>query len=152
MLAHAASEEGIAAVEHMAGLSPEVHYHAVPACVFTIPEIATVGMSEEEARNRNIEYRTGKFQFAANGKALTMGETDGMVKVLADNDDTIIGVHIIGPHASDLISEGTLMVKNRMKIADITGVIHPHPTLCEALLEAVLDVQGQAIHLTPAGR
>ena len=80
------------------------------------------------------------------------GETDGMVKVLADNDDTIIGVHIIGPHASDLISEGTLMVKNRMKIADITGVIHPHPTLCEALLEAVLDVQGQAIHLTPAGR
>ena len=152
MLAHAASEEGIAAVEHMAGLTPRVHYHAVPACVFTIPEIASVGMSEEEARIQGIEYRTGKCQFAANGKALTMGETDGMVKVLADSEDTIIGVHIIGPHASDLISEGTLIVKNRMKTGEIADVIHPHPTLCEALLEAVLDVQGQAIHLAPSRR
>ncbi len=152
MLAHVASEEGIRAVEHMAGLDSQVHYHAVPACVFTFPEIASVGMSEEEVRSRGISYRIGKCQFAANGKALTMGETDGMVKVLADSEDTIIGVHIIGPHASDLISEGTMMVQNRMKTSDIAGVIHPHPTLCEALLEAVLDVQGQAIHLAPAAR
>jgi dihydrolipoamide dehydrogenase len=151
MLAHVASEEGLAAVENMAGLHTRVHYHAVPACVFTIPEIASTGMSEEEARKQGIEYRTGKFQFAANGKALTMGEGQGMVKVLADKDDVIIGVHIIGPHASDLISEGTMMVKNQMKASEIAGVIHPHPTLGEALIEAVLDVHGQAIHLTPPG-
>ncbi len=146
MLAHAASEEGIAAVENIAGQHTRVHYHAVPGCVFSIPEIASVGMSEEEARIRGIEYRIGKFQFAANGKALTMGETDGMVKVIADKDDVIIGVHIIGPHASDLITEGTMMVNNQMKAAELTGIIHPHPTLCEALMEAVLDVQGKAIH------
>ncbi|KUG02404.1 dihydrolipoamide dehydrogenase [hydrocarbon metagenome] len=149
MLAHAASEEGIAAVENMAGHNTRVHYHAVPGCVFSIPEIASVGMSEEETRARGIEYRTGKFQFAANGKALTMGENDGIVKVLADQDDVIIGVHIIGPHASDLITEGTMMVKNRMKLTEIAGIIHPHPTLCETLMEAVLDVQGKAVHLNP---
>ncbi len=149
MLAHAASEEGMAAVENMAGHNAKVHYHAVPGCVFTIPEIASVGMSEEEARARGIEYRTGKCQFAANGKALTLGETDGIIKVMADQDDVIIGVHIIGPHASDLISEGTMMVKKRMKVTEIPGIIHPHPTLCEALMEAVLDVRGQAVHLAP---
>ncbi len=152
MLAHAASEEGMAAVENMAGQNTRVHYHAVPGCVFTIPEIASVGMSEEEARAQGIEYRTGKFQFAANGKALTMGESDGMVKVLADQDEVIIGVHIIGPHASDLITEGTMMVKNRMKVTEIPGTIHPHPTLSEAVMEAVLDVQGKAVHLAPSGR
>ncbi len=149
MLAHAASEEGMAAVENMAGQNTRVHYHAVPGCVFTMPEIASVGMSEEEARAAGIEFRTGKFQFVANGKAITMGESDGMVKVLAGPDDVIIGVHIIGPHASDLIIEGTMMVKNRMKVTDIPGIIHPHPTLCEALMEAVLDVQGKAVHLIP---
>ncbi len=149
MLAHAASEEGIAAVENMAGHNTQVSYHAVPGCVFSIPEIASVGMSEEEARAGGIEYRTGKFPFVANGKALTLGETDGMVKVLADQNEVIIGVHIIGPHASDLITEGTMMVKNRMKLPEITGIIHPHPTLCEALMEAVLDVQGKAVHLNP---
>ncbi len=149
MLAHAASEEGIAAVENMAGYNTRVDYHAVPGCVFTIPEIASVGMSEEEARAGGIEYRIGKCQFAANGKAVTMGETDGMVKVLADQDDVIVGVHIIGPHASDLISEGTMMVNKRMKVTEIPGLIHPHPTLSEAVLEAVLDVQGKALHLAP---
>ncbi|MDD4803254.1 MAG: dihydrolipoyl dehydrogenase [Syntrophomonas sp.] len=149
MLAHVASEEGIAAVEKMAGLDTDVHYHAVPSCVFTIPEISSVGMSEEEARSKGIPYKTGRFKFAANGKALTMGETDGMVKVLADQDDVIIGVHIIGAHASDLIMEGTMMVKNRMKDADIIGTIHPHPTLSEGIMEAILDLQGKSIHLAP---
>lgn len=149
MLAHVASEEGIAAVEKMAGIASEVHYHAVPGCIFTFPEIASVGMSEEEAKNLQIDYKVGKFQFAANGKAMTMGETDGLVKVLADSNDVIIGVHIIGPHASDLILEGTLLVKNRMKASELQGVIHAHPTLGEALMEAVLDVNKQAIHLAP---
>ncbi len=149
MLAHVASEEGIVAIEKMAGIDTAMHYHAVPACVFTFPEIASVGLSEEEAKSQGIEYRTGKFPFAANGKALTLGETDGMVKVLADLDNVIIGVHIIGPHASDLIMEGTMMVKNRMKSTDISHTIHPHPTLSEAIMEAVQDVRGQAIHLAP---
>ncbi len=149
MLAHVASEEGIAAVEKMAGIKGEVHYNAVPACIFTFPEIAAVGMSEDEAKQKGINYRTGKFQFAANGKAMTLGESDGMVKVIADQDDVILGVHIIGPHASDLILEGTLMVKNRMKISQVLGTIHPHPTLGEALMEAILDIKQQAIHLSP---
>ncbi|NLK52757.1 MAG: dihydrolipoyl dehydrogenase [Syntrophomonadaceae bacterium] len=152
MLAHVASEEGMVAVEKMAGLETDMHYQAVPACVFTIPEIASVGISEEEAKAQGIAYRTGKFQFGANGKALTMGETDGMVKVLADPEEVIIGVHIIGPHASDLIMEGTMMVKNRLKVTDVSGTIHPHPTLSEAIMEAVLDVHGQAIHLAPPRR
>lgn len=152
MLAHVASEEGIAAVETMAGMESSIHYHAVPSCVFTIPEIASVGLSEEAAKAHGIGYRSGKFQFAANGKALTMGEAGGMVKVLADQDDVVIGVHIIGPHASDLIMEGALLVKNRVKASEMTGTIHPHPTLSEALMEALLDVRGQAIHLTPTRR
>lgn len=152
MLAHVASEEGIVAVETMAGIENAVHYHAVPSCVFTIPEIASVGMGEEAAKARGIACRSGKFQFAANGKAQTMGEAGGMVKVLADQDDVIIGVHIIGPHASDLIMEGTLLVKNRVKVSETTGTIHPHPTLSEALMEALMDVKGQAIHLVPARR
>ena len=149
MLAHVASEEGIAAVENMAGIDTVVHYDAVPACVFTIPEIASVGLSEEAAKSKGIDFRSGKFQFAANGKALALGEPDGMVKVLADQEDVIIGMHIIGPHASDLIMEGTMMVRNRMKISDIIGTIHPHPTLNEAIMEAVLDIHGRAIHLAP---
>lgn len=149
MLAHVASEEGIAAVEKIAGHKSEVTYYAVPSCIFSFPEISTVGMSEEEAKEKGINYKVGKFQFAANGKAMTMGETDGLVKIIADDNGVIVGVHIIGPHASDLILEGTMMVKNRMRIDDIIGTIHPHPTLGEALMEAVLDVQGQAIHLAP---
>ncbi len=151
MLAHVASAEGIAAVEKIAGLAEvaELNYQAVPACVFTLPEIASVGLSEEEAKFKGINYRVGKFQFAANGKALTLGEAEGMVKVLADEDDVIIGMHIIGPQASDLIMEGTIAVKKRLRVPELAEVIHPHPTLAEAILEAVLDIQGQALHLTP---
>lgn len=149
MLAHIASEEGITAVERMAEMDSTVHYHAVPACIFTFPEIATVGLSEDQARQQGINYRIGKFQFAANGKAMTMGETDGLVKVIADQDDTIIGVHILGAHASDLILEATLMVKNKMKLDEVKGTIHPHPTLGESLQEAIADVKGESIHLLP---
>ncbi|HZK86600.1 MAG TPA: dihydrolipoyl dehydrogenase [Syntrophomonas sp.] len=149
MLAHVASEEAIVAVERMAGMNSRVAYHAVPACIFTFPEIATVGLSEDQANQQGISYRVGKFQFAANGKAMTLGETDGLVKVIADQEDTIIGVHIIGPHASDLILEATLMVKNRMQIEDVRGTIHPHPTLGECLAEAIADLKGEAIHLLP---
>lgn len=149
MLAHVASEEGIVAVEKMAGHSSQLHYNAVPSCIFTFPEIATVGMSEEECVSQGIKYRVGKFNFAANGKALTLGETDGLVKVIADEDGVIRGVHIIGPHASDLILEGTMLVKERVKASEFAGTIHAHPTLGEALMEAILDINGQALHLSP---
>lgn len=149
MLAHVASEEGIVAVERMNGLSGSVDYEAVPSCIFTFPEIATVGLSEAEAASRGIEVRVGKFPFAANGKALAIGEIDGFVKVVADGDGVIRGVHIIGPHASDLIQEAALIVGKRMTLADVIGTIHPHPTLGEALHEAVMDAAGRAIHLVP---
>lgn len=152
MLAHVASEEGIAAVENIAGHKGQVHYHAVPSCIFTFPEIATVGLSEEECVNKGINYRIGKFNFAANGKAMTLGQTDGLVKVIADENDVIRGVHILGPHASDLILEGTILVQEGIKASDFAGTIHAHPTLGEALMEAVLDVNGQAIHLSPRKR
>jgi len=152
MLAHVASEEGIAAVEHMAGINTLVPYHAVPSCIFTFPEIATVGMSEEEAKEQGIDYKTGKFQFAANGKAMTMAETDGLVKVITDQNETIIGMHIIGPNASDLILEGTMAVSNRMTAKELIGTIHPHPTLGEALAEAIRDIRGEAVHLAPKCR
>jgi dihydrolipoamide dehydrogenase len=152
MLAHLASEEGIVAVENMSGHKSQVHYAAVPSCIFTFPEIATVGMSEEDCKNQGMKYRTGKFNFAANGKALALGETDGLVKVIADEDDVIRGVHIVGPHASDLILEGTILVKEGVKASDFAGTIHAHPTLGEALMEAVLDINGQAIHQSPRKR
>lgn len=149
MLAHVASEEGIAAVEHMAGRSVHVPYHAVPSTLFTFPEIATVGISEEEARASGLDVRIGRFSFAANGKALTMGETDGLVKVIADRQGTLMGVHIIGPHASDLIAEAAVAVSNRLQLKTVLETIHAHPTLAEAFKEAVLDVTDEAIHLAP---
>ncbi len=149
MLAHVASEEGIAAVESMAGLRNRSASPVVPSCIFTIPEIATVGLSEEQAKERGISYRSGKFQFAANGKALTLGDSDGVVKVLADSNDVIVGVHIIGPHASDLIMEGLVLVEKEITRRQAIDMIHPHPTLSEALREAILDADGEAIHLAP---
>lgn len=153
MLAHVASEEGIAAVEYMAGhhRSP-IQYHAVPSAIFTFPEVAAVGLTEEEAKNRGIQPQIGKFSFAANGKALAMGETDGLVKIIADENLQIIGMHIIGPHASDLILEGALAVSQKITLPAMNDVIHAHPTLGEAIKEAVLDAQGQAVHLAPPRR
>ncbi len=152
MLAHVASEEGRVAVERMAGMNSHVAYHAVPAVIFTFPEIATVGVTEEEAKAAGIGYRVGKFQFAANSKAVAMGEKDGLIKVIADDDGIVIGVHIVGPHASDLIQAASLMVKERMRTESVSTTIHPHPTLGEALLEAVLDVDNRSIHLVPRRR
>lgn len=149
MLAHVASEEGRVAVERMAGLQSEVAYWAVPSVIFTFPEIATVGLNEEEAKAAGLDYRIGKAQFSANSKAVTMGETDGLIKVVADHTGVIVGVHIIGPHAADLIQEASLMVKQRLRTDDVITTIHPHPTLGEALLEAVMDVEHRAIHLLP---
>jgi dihydrolipoamide dehydrogenase len=150
MLAHVASGEGIAAVENIMGLKGHMDYNAIPGCVFTFPEVATVGLSEEEAKSMDMNYNSSKFMFGANGKALTMGEDEGFVKVLADaGTGKIIGAHIMGPHASDLIHEAVLAIGNKMTIDEITKCVHAHPTLSETFLEAVLGIENKAIHMAP---
>jgi dihydrolipoamide dehydrogenase len=149
MLAHVASEEGKAVIDHIFGVEESrINYDAVPACVFSFPEIASVGLTEEETKKRGISYKVSKFMFAANGKALTLGEGDGLVKVIADvSTQKILGVHILGPHASDLIHEGSLAVTNGLTVADVGRTIHAHPTLAESFHEAVLGIEGMAIHM-----
>ena len=118
----------------------------IPSCIFTFPEIATVGITEEEAKAKNISYKKNKFMFGANGKALALGEGEGFVKVISDENNKLIGIHIMGPHASDLILEGTLAVEKNMTVKDIKEVVHSHPTLGEALYEAILGINKEAIH------
>ncbi|HWR62232.1 MAG TPA: dihydrolipoyl dehydrogenase [Clostridia bacterium] len=150
MLAHTASHQGIAAAEHIMGLKPHQNGNVVPSCVFTFPEIAAAGMTEEEAAAKGIAFKTGKFMFGANGKALTLGEGEGLLKVISDENDIIIGVHIMGPHASDLIHEGVLAIGMRISAEDIIGTIHAHPTLGEVFSEAVMGLKGIALHAAPA--
>ena len=153
MLAHVASEEGKVAVENILGLESHMNYSAVPSCVFSFPEIATVGLAEEEAQIKGISYNSGKFMFGANGKAMAMGEEEGFIKVLNEKETgIIIGVHIIGPHASDLIQEGVLAVQNKMTVEEISKTIHAHPTLSEAFVEAALAAENKAIHVMPRKR
>ncbi|HXQ21825.1 MAG TPA: dihydrolipoyl dehydrogenase, partial [Candidatus Acidoferrales bacterium] len=148
MLAHKASEEGIAAVELMAGQAGHVNYDAVPNVVYTWPELASVGMSEEQAQSQEIQVRIGTFPFIANGRARCMNETEGMVKILADaKTDRVIGVHILGPRASDLIAEAALVMEFGGSAEDIARSVHAHPTLPEAIKEAALAVHGRALHV-----
>jgi len=148
MLAHKAQEEGIAAVENMAGLAGHVNYDAVPNVVYTWPEFASVGVSEEEAAARGLRTAIGTFPFMANGRARCMGETDGSVKVIADAaSDRIVGLHILGPRASDLIAEAAVAVEFGASAEDLARAVHAHPTLPEAIKEAALAVAGRAIHI-----
>ncbi len=148
MLAHKAEEEGVAAVENMAGKHGHVNYDAVANVVYTWPEIASVGRSEEELKQAGVEFRVGKFPFMANGRAKAMGETDGMVKVLADaQTDRLLGLHILGPRASDLIAEASLAMEFESTAEDIARSVHAHPTLPEAVKEAALAANGRVIHL-----
>ncbi len=148
MLAHKAEEEGVAAVELAAGRHGHVNYDAVANVVYTWPEIASVGMTEEEAKAAGREYRVGKFPFSANGRAKAMGEADGFVKVLADaKTDRVIGLHLLGPRASDMIAEAALAMEFQGSAEDIARTVHAHPTLPEAVKEAALAVAGRAIHV-----
>ena len=149
MLAHAATHQGKKVAERIMGSFSSYSSEIVPSCIFVFPEIACVGITENEAKEKGIEYKTSKFLFGANGKALALGEGEGMVKVIASLDNTILGVHIMGPHASDLIHEGNLAINNKMKAEDITNMIHAHPTLSEAFEEAVLGLNGESIHSMP---
>ena len=152
MLAHAASHQGITVAERIMGHDSDANHDLVPNCVFVFPELSTIGPSEDDLKAEGKEYKVSKFMFAANGKALSLGETEGLVKVIADKDDTIIGVHILGPHASDLIHEGVLAVNKKMKVKDIADTIHAHPTLSESFVEAVLGIKNEAIHMVPKKR
>ena len=148
MLAHKAEEEGVAAVENAAGHHGHVNYDAVANVVYTWPEIASVGATEEELKAQGTQYKTGKFPFSANGRARAMGETDGLVKVIADaTTDRILGLHILGPRASDLIAEAALAVEFQGSAEDIARSVHAHPTLPEAVKEAALGVAGRMIHM-----
>ncbi|MGV8980971.1 dihydrolipoyl dehydrogenase [Clostridium sp.] len=149
MLAHVASHQGKSVAERIMGYVATSFSEIIPSCIFVFPEIACVGITENEAKEKGIEYKTSKFLFGANGKALALGEGEGMIKVIASLDDTILGVHIMGPHASDLIHEGTMAINNKMKVDNITSMIHAHPTLSEAFEEAVLGLKGESIHTVP---
>ena len=147
MLAHKAEEEGVAVAEIIAGQSGHVNYAAIPGVVYTWPEVATVGKSEEELKSLNIEYKIGKFPFLANSRAKAVGEHDGVVKILAcSTTDKILGVHIIGPDAGTLIAEAVLALEYSASSEDLARTCHAHPTLSEAMKEAALAVSKRAIH------
>jgi dihydrolipoamide dehydrogenase len=147
LLAHAASMQGLVAAANATGGHATMDYSAIPNCIYTDPEIASVGLSEPKAKEQGRAIRVGRFNFAALGKAMCIGETAGMVKVVADaQTDKVLGVGIVGPHATDLIAEGVLAVRHGLTTHQVAETIHAHPTLPEAMGEAMHDVHGQAIH------
>jgi len=148
MLAHKASEEGVALAELLAGQVGHVNYDAIPGVVYTWPEAASVGKTEEQLKEAGIAYKAGKFPFTANGRARAMAMTDGFVKVLADAaTDRVLGVHIVGPNAGDMIAEAVLAMEFGASAEDIARTCHAHPTLSEAMKEAALAVDGRPIHI-----
>jgi dihydrolipoamide dehydrogenase len=147
MLAHKAEEEGIAVAEIIAGQAGHVNYDVIPGVIYTSPEVATVGKTEEQLKNEKKEYKVGKFPFIANSRAKVNNETEGFVKILADsNTDKILGVHIIGPHSGDMIAEMALAMEFGASAEDIARTCHAHPTHSEAIKEAALAVDKRPIH------
>ncbi|MCX7914319.1 MAG: dihydrolipoyl dehydrogenase [Thermodesulfovibrionales bacterium] len=147
LLAHKASEEGIIAAYNACEIQREMDYSVIPSVIFTSPEIASVGLREQEAKERGYNVKVGRFQYRTLGKAHTIGQISGMFKVIADGDSNrVLGVHIIGAHASDLIHEGALAIKSGLTAKDLGEMVHAHPTLSEGLREAAMAVMGMAIH------
>ncbi len=147
MLAHKGSEEGVFVAEVLAGQKPHMNHDNIPWVIYTHPEIAWVGINEEQAKERGLNYKTGFFPFAANGRSLAMNEKGGRVKMIADTDtDRVLGVHIFGPNASELISEAVLAMEYSASTEDIARTIHAHPTLSEVMHEAALSVDGRSLH------
>ena len=148
MLAHKASKEGIVAAEVIAGLNSEADFHAIPGVIFTDPEVATVGLTESQAKDKGYEPIVGKFPFTALGRAVLAGETEGFSKIVADKaSNLVLGVHIVGAEASDLISEAVLAIEMGATLEDIGFTVHPHPTLPESVMEAAEAAKGKAIHI-----
>jgi dihydrolipoamide dehydrogenase len=147
MLAHKASEEGIALVEHLAGQASHVNYATIPSVIYTAPEMAAVGLTEEQVKETGKAYKVGKFYFSANGRARCLDETEGLVKVLTEaRTDRILGVHILGPRASELIAEAVLALEYAASAEDIARVCHAHPTLSEVVGEAARAAWSAALH------
>lgn len=146
MLAHVASRQGEIAAENALGNKKGIDYRAVPYCVFALPEIAGVGLTEQEVKVKGIPYKKSIFRFGASGRALTMGETTGLVKMLCHEEGEVLGLHIMGPRATDLIAEGALAIQMGATASDIVATIHAHPTLPEAVREAALGQLGGPIH------
>jgi len=148
MLAHKAEDEGVAVAEMLAGQKGHVNYDAIPGVIYTHPEVASVGQTEEQLKQAGVAYKVGKFPFSANGRARAMNETDGFAKVLADKvTDRVLGVHIIGPEAGTLIAECVLAMEFGGSAEDIGRTCHAHPTLSETVKEAALAVDGRPIHM-----
>jgi len=148
MLAHKAEDEGVIAAEVIAGKPAHMHYRSIPGVVYTWPEVASVGQTERQVKESGREYRVGRFPFSANGRARSMGETDGFVKFVADaRTDELLGCHMIGPNVSELISEIVLAFEYRASADDIAMTVHAHPTLSEVTKEAALATLGRALHL-----
>jgi len=153
MLAHKAEDEGTAFAELLAGLAGHINYDTIPSVIYTWPEMASVGITEDQAKERKVEYKVGKFPFVANGRAKAMDEVEGLVKIIADaRTDRVLGVHIIGPRASDMIAEAVATMEFAGSAEDIARICHAHPTLSEAFREAALDVDSRAIHSAPRAR
>ena len=148
MLAHKAEEEGVALAEMLAGQAGHVNYDIIPSVVYTYPEVASVGQTEEQLSEQGIEYKSGKFPFMANGRAKANRQTDGFVKVLADKKtDRVLGVHIVGPMAGEMIGEAAVLMEFGGSAEDLARTCHAHPTLTEAIKEAALATDGRAIHM-----
>ncbi|MGI4794838.1 MAG: FAD-dependent oxidoreductase, partial [Janthinobacterium lividum] len=148
MLAHKAEEEGVALAEQIAGQAGHVNYGVIPGVVYTWPEVASIGSTEEQLKQQGVAYAVGKFPFTANGRARAMGSTDGFVKILADKaSDKVLGAHIIGPDAGTLIAEIATAMEFGASSEDIARTCHAHPSLSEAVKEAAMAVEGRAIHI-----
>ncbi|GAA0063989.1 dihydrolipoyl dehydrogenase [Clostridium sp. CTA-1] len=148
MLAHVASDQGIIAVENIMGKNKKMDYKTVPACVYTKPELASVGLTEEQAKEKGIDYKVGKFPLIYNGKSLIMNDTEGFIKIIADKKyEEVLGVHILGPRATDLITEAALALRLEATLEEIITTVHAHPTIGEAMKEAALAVNKEAIHM-----
>lgn len=153
MWAHAASSEGIVAAENCMGRKSSMDYTAMPGCIYITPEVASVGLTEEAAKDKFSQVAVGKFNFAANGKAVSMGQGDGIVKIVSNAlDGKVLGMHIFGPHASDLIMEGVVAVQFGITARQLAATVHPHPSLSETVLEAAHGVHGIPLHQTGGRR
>jgi dihydrolipoamide dehydrogenase len=153
MLAHVASHQGLVAVENALGENVSMDYRVIPAGIFTMPEAGSVGLREKQALENGLKIKVGRFQYRGLGKAHAMGEITGMVKVISDQEsDKVLGVHICGAHATDMIHEGALAIQKGVTAEELGSMIHAHPTLSEAVMEAAEDVHGTAIHIPKIGR
>jgi dihydrolipoamide dehydrogenase len=148
MLAHKAEDEGVAVAERIAGQRPHVDFNTIPWVIYTSPEIAWVGKTEQQLKQEGVAYRAGQFPFAANGRARALGDTTGFVKIVADAaTDRILGMHVIGPQASELIAEGVVAMEFGASSEDIARICHAHPTLSEVTREAALAVDKRTLNL-----